>query len=940
MKRFILLSFLFYSTQIVFTQENTLDLETVNTEIESAMNNNEVSKDTVVKQAEMPQEKVDPEETDDNLIGIDEDEEIVLNDTISNQGNLSQEKIKDEGVSDSILKTTANEENVLNDSSTNKAEPVQEKLTLSGVITDRETGDRLVNVTVRKEGTSIETASDKNGSYTIKLEKGKHKIIYSLKNYETFKKDVTLKKKMNLDIKLKSTIKTLSKMVIVEEKKNENITSTEMSVEKFEIEEIETVPVIMGEKDIMKTIQLTPGITTITEGEIGFVVRGSGIDENMVLMDGMPLYYSSHQQGLYSVFNSDAVDNLTIYKGGTPASYGGRTSSVLDVRMKGDQVDEFHTKLSLGLITSKFSLEAPIIKDKLSIFGAGRFTKLSVGYIHDRIKNDDKGGGKDYYNKDGAKVAGNIGSTGETNTTNSTGDGKVSGKSGSSDDFYFFNPSENWFDLNGKIVYNINDKNSLNLSGFLGRDSAITAGGLTEWGNRAAALKWDHEYTPRLLSSTALTYSKYYTSAAGGIYKFYSGIKTFSFKHEFALFPNKKNEIRFGLSSEYQKYNHGALEDTEENFGKFMPPMQALENALYVGNDQKLSDKLSIYYGLRYSLYFRMGPGNSYDYDEESNEAYDSIPFYARNNIMHTYHNPEPRLSLTYILNEKNSMKFFYNRSAQYVRLMSLGMQLQWYDIWMPCTKNIEPLTVNQVAMGYFGNFADDQFQFSAETYYKWYKNAAAFEDGLHNYLVSNLEAFVATGEGRSYGLELMLKKPSGRLNGWLSYNLGRSEKQVDCINKGRWFASMFDKTHDITAVLCFKLLENLSLSATFLYSTGNAITLPEAFYRIEGIPFPYWEGRNKYRLPSYHRLDFGVKYDLGILKNLLNKYNRNLKISLELSGYNVYNRRNIVSMGYSEIGSGKGGNNNESTSERSVFEPYGLSIYGFMPSFLLNIEF
>jgi hypothetical protein len=717
----------------------------------------------------------------------------------------------------------------------------------------------------------------------------------------------------------------LDKMVVVSKKKDDVISSTEMSVEKFEIEEIETVPVIMGEKDIMKTIQLTPGITTITEGKIGFVVRGSGIDENLVLMDGMPLYYSSHQQGLYSVFNSDAVDRLTIYKGGMPASYGGRTSSVLDVRMKGDNVEDFHTKLSLGLITSKFSLETPIVKDKLSISGAGRFTKLSVGNIHDQIKGD-----RDDWSKGSSKpttVAGNTG----VRASQKNGDDE------DGEDFYFFDTHENWFDMNGKIVYNINENNRVDLSGYFGRDSALTVGGLTEWGNRAAALRWNHDFSSKFLSNTALTYSRYYTGAENGIYKFYSGIRMSKFNQEFGLFPDKNNEIRFGLSSEYQIYDHGALEDvTQDDAGKFMPRMQGLESAVYAGNDQKLGDKLSLYYGLRYSFFFRMGRGNSYTYDEVSNEAYDSTYYSARSDIMHAYHNPEPRFSLTYIMNEKNSLKFFYNRSAQYVRLMTMGMDLQWYDIWMPCTKNIKPLKVDQVATGYFGNFFDDQLQFSAETYYKWYKNSADFEDGLHNYLVNNLEAYVATGKGRSYGLELMLKKPYGKLNGWFSYNLGKSERQIDIINNGEWYPSIFDKTHDITAVLCYNLFKNLSLSATFLFSTGNAVTLPEGYYFISDIPFPYWDGRNKYRLPSYHRLDLGLKYDLGVFKKLLKKYNRDMKISLELSGYNVYNRRNIVSMGYWQQDAKLG----VSDPDKPLFQPYGISIYGFIPSFLLNVEF
>ncbi len=916
--RILLLSLLFCLTQIIPAQEETP--ETEDTSIEAEVVEDEAPNETVTTETDKPHEETPDAATEPDPIEAAVNEDKVSSDSTNEYPEPAQEEIADADTSDSLTETAVTEPETAEETRADQSGETKDQFTLSGRVTDNESGDTLAGVTVRVFGTSIDTLTDKKGMYSLTLPKVPGKVVYTIKGYTTVTKEITVTSDTSFNIKMEPTFKKLSKELVVSEKKNENITSTEMSVEKFEIEEIETVPVIMGEKDIMKTIQLTPGITVITEGEIGFVVRGSGIDENLVLMDGMPLYYSSHQQGLYSVFNSDAVDNFKIYKGGIPASYGGRASSIMDVRMKGDKVEEFHTKLTLGLITSKFSLETPIVKDKLSIFGAGRFTKLSVGYIHDQIKGGNElswDKGRDSRQKD---------------------DDRDDGKNGI-DDFYFFDPNENWLDMNGKIVYNINDNNRVDLSGYFGRDSAITAGGFTEWGNRAAVLRWNHDFSSKFLSNTALTYSRYYTSAETGIYRFYSGIKIGNFKQEFGLFPNKNNDIRFGLSTEYQKYDHGALEDeTQDDAGKFMPPMQALESALYVGNDQNIGEKLAAYYGLRYSFFFQMGSGHNYTYDDVSNEVISSEYFPARNNIMHVYHMPEPRLSLTYIFNEQNSVKFFYNRSAQYLRLMTLGMQLQWYDIWMPCTKNIEPLSVNQIALGYFGNFFDDQFQFSAETYYKWAKNAAAFEDGLHNYLVDNLEAYVATGKGRSYGLELMLKKPSGRLNGWLSYNLGRSEKKVDVINNGEWFPSMFDKTHDVTAVLCCELFRNLSLSATFIYSTGNAVTLPEAYYYISDIPFPYWEGRNKYRLPAYHRLDMGLKYELSVFKKLFNKYNRDLKISLELSGYNVYNRRNIVSMGYAQGGSGKTGSS--TSGDVSFYEPYGISIYGFIPSFLLNVEF
>ncbi|MFC1692247.1 carboxypeptidase-like regulatory domain-containing protein [Candidatus Latescibacterota bacterium] len=379
----------------------------------------------------------------------------------------------------------------------------QEKYTISGTVADAETGEILIGVGVYEKGTSNGTMTNDSGFYSLTLAKGTHKITYAFVGYERIEKDIDFNENISSHIKLKPSPLELDEVVITsKQREDENVTSTEVSVEKLDIQQVEKIPVIMGETDIMKTIQLLPGITSIAEGRSGFIVRGSGIDQNLILMDGMPLYYSSHMQGLYSVFNSDAVDELTVYKGGIPARFGGRGASVLDVRMKESNFDEYRAKLSLGLITSKFSVEAPIIKDKLSVFLAGRSTKTSLGHFYDKRKDDDG-----------------------VNTG-----GKGGGKGGSGSAFRFFDPYESWLDFNGKIIYKVNDNNTLYLSAYAGRDSALVAGGLTEWGNHAASLRWNHLFNSKMLSNTSLIYSRYYTKQTGGIYKFHSGIETTSFK--------------------------------------------------------------------------------------------------------------------------------------------------------------------------------------------------------------------------------------------------------------------------------------------------------------------------------------------------------------------------------------------------------------------------
>ena len=781
----------------------------------------------------------------------------------------------------------------------------QDTFTISGKITDSKTGMALAGANIFEVKSERGTASDAEGQYLLSLTKGAYKLKISYIGYNTMQREIVLNENIVLDFALIPDPISMSRVDVSGIAPDHNVKSTEISVERLSIRQVEQIPVVMGETDIMKTIQLLPGITSIAEGRSGYIVRGSGIDQNLILMDGMPIYYSSHMQGLYSVFNSDAVKGLTVYKGGVPARFGGRGASVLDVQMRDGNIENFQGGLSAGLITSKFSLETPIIKDKFSFFLSGRSTRLSGGSLYDEIN-------------DGTQTGGRLNS-------DKGGGGKNDGGKGSSNsnDFRFFAPNESWFDINGKAIYHINEKQNLNLSFYVGRDSAMTVG-LTEWGNRAALLRWENRFANKWLSNTSFIYSKYYTANISGIYRFHSGVSTQSVKQEFSFFPNQNNEVRFGITSEYQDFNHGSLEDaTQNDGGKFMPGMQGLESALYIENDQKINNRISLYYGLRNSFYHQLGPGDRFTYDEVSNEPIEAEFFPGKTDIMSSYNSLEPRLAMTYLLSEQNSFKLSYNRNAQYLRLMSLGAEIEWYDIWMPTTKNIKPMLTDQFAMGYFHNFNNNEVKVSAEAYYKILNGAADFEDGLHNYLVDNLEAYVATGQGLAYGFETSIEKPTGKFTGRLSYNYGKSDYKIDVINQGRWYPYRFDKTHSLTMLSNLQLTSNLSVSGTFLYSTGRPVTLPEGYYHISGIPFPYWEGRNKYRLPDYHRLDFGVKYSPNILK----RWTRGYKTTIDVSLYNVYDRRNIHTINFNQ-------------GQNRLFEQIGQSTYGFMPSININVEF
>jgi hypothetical protein len=788
----------------------------------------------------------------------------------------------------------------------------QNVIQITGVISDGTTDEKLIGANIYVDRLKKGVTSDQNGNYSLELpDTGEYEIRVTYIGFEEWKKQMNFSKSTHLNISMESSSSAMDEIIVKDRARDHNITSTEMSVEKLSILQIEKIPIIMGETDIFKTLQLLPGITGIAEGRAGFVVRGSGLDQNLILMDGMPLYYSSHMQGLFSVFNSDAIDGLTIYKGGIPARYGGRGASVLDVRMKESNFEKYKVNLSVGLITSKLSIEAPIIKDKLSVFIAGRSTKQSIGSLYDRIK----------FGKD------EIPSGGKTDPDK----GKTNGGS-----FNFFDTYESWNDINGKIIFKINEDNTLFFSGYFGTDHAITVAGLTDWGNRAGLLKWRHAIRSNLISNTSLIHSQYFTQSNSGRYSFNSGIATTSVKQDFLYFPKDGNEYRFGFSSEYQDFNHGGLEDiTEDDAGKFMPPMQGLESAVYVENDRRINSKFSALIGLRYSTYHRLGPGDSFTYDEESNEAISSVPHKKYTDVMAFYHNLEPRLALTYIVDKASSIKLSYNRNVQYLRLMSLGGEIEWFDIWMPSTENIRPMLTDQVAMGYFRNFRNDAIKFSVETYFKWIDGTADFEDGLHNYLVNNLEAYVATGKGKAYGLEVSIEKPVGRFNGRLSYNLGSSDVQIDAINQGRWYPNRFDITNSLSILASYELFKNLTISSTFVYTTGRPATLPEAYYNVSGVNFPYWEGRNKYRLPDYHRLDFGIKYEPKFLVISLKKYNREITPSFEISLYNVYNRRNIHTINFSQNSIGKGDPNGT-----NAYQAYGISTFGFVPSFQFHLKF
>ncbi len=748
----------------------------------------------------------------------------------------------------------------------------QQKTTLSGRILDTETGEDLIGATIADVINNIGTATNTYGFYSLSLVKGKHTIAFSYIGYETITKEVDFNSNQKLNIRLSPSKRAIKEVVISAERKDKNITATQMSVEKLEMKQLDKIPVLMGEKDILKTIQLLPGISTVSEGGNGFSVRGGTIDQNLILLDEAPVYSPSHLLGFFSVFNADAIKNLSVYKGGIPANYGGRASSVVDITMKDGNNQKLSASGGIGLLSSRLTIEAPIIKDKMSFIISGRRSYADILF-------------------------------------------KASGYS--EEDFVLY-----FYDLNAKINYKINDNNKIFVSGYFGKDDFgfDDIFGMS-WGNATGTIRWNHLFNSRLFSNTSVLYSNYdYGFDFNGEMSMELGIEDISLKQDYTFFMNPQNTIKYGFSVIHHKFNPGELIlENVDNSDILLEEKKSLESGLYLLNEHKLTQKFSANYGLRLSMFNQLGRGWANTYNNK-NEVIDSI-HYGNNEIMQSYYGLEPRISLNYILNEKSSFKGSYNLMNQYLHLLSNSTAGSPTDTWIPSSTNLKPQTVNQFALGYFRNFLDNSYEFSIESYYKDMQNMTDYKDGTDIMLNENIESYILQGHGRSYGAEFYIKKKYGKLTGWVSYTLGRTEIQIDGINDSQWYPNKIDKTHDVSVVGSYQITKRLSASAAFIYYTGNAVTFPSGKYVYDNKIIPYYTERNGYRMPAYHRLDLSLHF----AARETNKF----KSSWDFSLYNVYNRHNAY-MIYFE----------ESETVAGKTEAQRLSLFGIVPSFTWNFKF
>ncbi|MCG9970240.1 TonB-dependent receptor [Christiangramia crocea] len=770
----------------------------------------------------------------------------------------------------------------------------QELFTLNGLITDASSNEMLIGVNLIIPEANTGVISNDYGYYSIKLPKGEYNLQISYLGYQNIQTTINLDADKKMDFQLSRSSEDLEEVVITSQNKGLNIRKPEMSLNRLSINTIQRMPVVFGEVDVVKSLLLLPGVSNAGEGSSGFNVRGGAVDQNLILLDEATIFNSSHLFGLFSVFNPDAIKDLKLYKGGIPAEYGGRVSSVLDIYQRDGNSKEFKMQGGIGAISSRLLAEGPIVKDKGSFLIGGRSS-----YAHLFLKL--------------------------TDNTNSA---------------YFY-------DLNTKLSYKINSSNKLLLSGYFGRDVfRISQNFDNTYGNAVLNLRWNHIFSDNIFTNLSAIYSDYYYGLTLNFVGFNwdSGIKNLNLKYDFNHYINDALQLKYGIQNTYYEFNPGEIEPINEesgiNYFKLINKY-AFENAFYISAEHDLSERFSAEYGLRLSNFFRLGQKelNIYEndipveYNEDTGiyreaEIMDTRS-YSRSDILKSFTNLEPRVALAYTLNERQSVKASYNRMTQYLHLISNTSSPTPLDVWTPSGPFIEPQVLDQYALGYFQNFKENTYSLELETFYKQIDNRIDYINGANLIANNAIERVVLNGESRAFGLEILFRKNTGRLTGWLGYTLSRSEQRTPGrtefetgINNGDWYNSNYDKTHDLSLTGSYDINDKWQINTNFIFQTGLATTYPTAQYEYEGVTIPVYGERNGDRLPSYHRLDISATFEPKRNKS------RDFRSYWNFGIYNVYNRKNAYSISFRE---------NADTNKN---EAVRLSLFGIIPSVTYNFKF
>ncbi len=716
------------------------------------------------------------------------------------------------------------------------------KATLSGHVRDGNSGEELIGATVVVANTSTGASTNIYGFYSLTLDTGSYTIVVNYLGYQPQEFSIALQQNKQLDLELGVTATDMGEVVVkAENEESETLEEVGVGTIKINVKKLETLPVLFGEKDILKSIQLLPGISASSEGSTGISVRGGKPDQNLILLDEAIVYNPSHFLGFFSVFNSDALKDLTIYKGGIPAQYGGRASSVLDIYMKDGNKKKFGLSGGIGLISSRLTFEGPIVKDRGSFIISGRTTYLD--WIASLATEQQVGLG--------------------------------------------------FWDLNLKANYSLGKKDRLFISGYAGRDRFLVDGSGLRYGNYTVTARWNHTFTEKLFANTSFFFSDYrygYNIAIGGpttnddddeTFVIDAGIRDYALKQDYI---NPKNTLRFGFNSTYHQFQPSRLQTSIDSLDYLISDqLHGIESGIYASHEWQMSDKWKAVYGLRISLFNQVGPGDIKTYNEQ-NEVVTSTPYKPLEHVQ-SYYGIEPRLALTYAYDPQTTFELGYHRIHQYLHLLGnsdLGLP---NDMWFPSTHLVKPEIADQVSLGVKRSFFKERFNVSLEGYYKYLQNQVDYEDGADILLNPSIESQILNGRGWSYGTELLVQANFGNFSGWLSYTLSKTQYQFDEINEGRVYNARQDRTHDIALVGTYELKKRWVFSAAWVYQTGTTATLPTGRYVVDGQILNHYTDRNGYRLPSSHRLDVAVTFH--------NKLDKKFRSSFTISIYNLYNRLN-----------------------------------------------
>lgn len=769
----------------------------------------------------------------------------------------------------------------------------KQKITLSGTISDARTNETLIGVNLFIPEIKAGITTNEYGFYSITIPNGNYTIQVSFIGYETISEIIVLDKTQKKNFSLIETGEQLDEVVVLE-KKTINIRKPEMSTNKLSGNTIKKIPVVLGEVDVLKALLTLPGVTNAGEGQSGFNVRGGGADQNLILLDEATIFNSSHVFGFFSVFNPDVIKDLKLYKGGIPARFGGRASSVLDIYQKDGNSNKLGISGGIGLVSSRLLIEGPIVKDKGSFLIGGRGS-----YAHLFLKLAD-------------------------------------------------NPNSAYFyDLNTKMNYKINPNNNLFLSGYFGRDVfSLNDSFVNTYGNSTLNLRWNHLFSDKLFSNLSLIYSDYYYGLNLDLIGFLwnSGIKNYNIKYDFKNYISDKMKLNYGINGIYYDFNPGIIEPSNPNSGinyRQLEKKFAFEPSIYIDAEQKVTANLSLSYGLRYSMFYRLGSSTVNLYQNNQAVVFNTdlqiyekatpigAKYYDSNKVIESFTNLEPRFAASYQLNENQSVKASYNRMTQYLQLITNTASPTPLDVWTPSDQYIKPQILDQVALGYFKNFNDENYSLEVESFYKKTKNRIDYIDGADLIANEAIEQIILNGEMRAYGLEVLLRKNTGKLSGWIAYTLSKSEQRTPGrnatetgINQGNWYRSGYDKLHNLSITSTYDYNKKWNFGANFVLQTGQPVTYPTGQYEYQGITIPSYGLRNGSSLPVYHHLDVSATY---VPKP---KPNKSWQGEWVFSIYNLYGRKNAASISFRQ-------NDTSGTNEA-----IRLSIFGIVPGITYNFKF